>query len=68
MTRKPTAPIEPVRTQLLAAWDSAAEAQLIREFKARLRLDGLTYKDWLTGHITDYLTTAKKPARTKKEQ
>ena len=68
MTRQPTTPKDPARTQLLAAWDTAADAQLIREFKARLRLDGLTYKDWLTARITDYLTTAKKPTRTKKEQ
>ena len=43
------------RIQLVGAWTTEAEARSIREFKARLVLDGVTYKDWLTARIAEYV-------------
>jgi hypothetical protein len=43
------------RIQLVGAWTTEAEARAIREFKARLVLDGITYKDWLSTRIAEYV-------------
>jgi hypothetical protein len=43
------------RIQLVGAWTTEADARAIREFKARLALDGVTYKDWLAARIAEYV-------------
>jgi hypothetical protein len=53
MKTKPT--INARRIQLVGAWTTEAEARAIREFKARLALDGVTYKDWLSARIAEYV-------------
>jgi hypothetical protein len=48
------------RLQLGSQWSTDAEARAIREFKARLALDGLTFKGWLGARIAEYMRRAAK--------
>ena len=48
------------RLQLGCQWSTDAEARAIREFKARLALDGLTFKGWLGARIAEYIRRAAK--------
>lgn len=50
----------PPRLQMGCQWNTEAEARAIREFRARLALDGLTFKGWLSARIADYMRRAPK--------
>jgi len=48
------------RLQLGSQWNTESEARAIREFRARLALDGLSFKGWLSARIADYMRRAAK--------